>query len=288
MADNSAAGYELVASHFTLTGAGFGQPPRYSFVDRCRAAAAAGFTGIGLHIDELSRAEADGLTVADLRAVLEDTGLRVVEIEFLGGWATATADAGALDRTVAGIEAVADIFGGRHVSAGEFGDTPLADDAPARLDALARRLGEHGLLVAVEGFPWSALRGSTGVTDLLRRTREPNIGLLVDVWHFFNNDGDPAALVGPIAAFQLNDGPRVHDDFLMHARTSRRLPGTGDLDVTALIRAAVAAGFTGPWCIEVNTPELRALPVGDIARRAADSALAALTAAGAGGGSLGD
>ena len=287
MADQSATGYDLVASHFTLTGAGFGEPPRYSFVERCRAASTAGFGGIGLHVDDLPRTLASGLTVADMRAVLADNGLRVVEIEFLGGWAVGT-DPGVLERTVAGIEAVADAFGGRHVSAGEFrGDVRLAEDAPARLDALAQRLGRRGLRVAVEGFPWSVLAGPTTIAGLLGRTREPNLGQLVDVWHFFNNGGDPASLTGPIAAFQLNDGPRVHDDYLVHARTSRRLPGTGDLDVTALIRAAVSAGFAGPWCVEVNTPQLRALPVNEIARRAADSATAALAAAGVAGGGRG-
>lgn len=116
-------GYELIASFFTLSGAGFGEAPRHSFIQRCRAASAAGFSGIGLHADDLTRTVASGLGVADMRAVLADTGLRVVEIEFLSGWAL-DADPADLERTVGRIEAVADAFGGRHVSAGEFrGDT---------------------------------------------------------------------------------------------------------------------------------------------------------------------
>ena len=46
---------ELVASFFTLSGGGFGEPPRNTFIERCEAAAAAGFTGIGLHADDLPR-----------------------------------------------------------------------------------------------------------------------------------------------------------------------------------------------------------------------------------------
>ena len=76
----------LVASFFTLTGAGFGEPPRHGFAQRC-AAARAGFTGIGLHVDDLPRTVAAGLSVADMRAVLADHALAVVEIEFVGGWA---------------------------------------------------------------------------------------------------------------------------------------------------------------------------------------------------------
>jgi len=36
----------LVGSFFTLSGAGFGEPQRYSFIERREAAAAAGFSGI--------------------------------------------------------------------------------------------------------------------------------------------------------------------------------------------------------------------------------------------------
>lgn len=279
---DAADGYELVASFFTLTGAGFGEEPRYSFEQRCRAAAAAGFAGIGLHADDLPRSEAAGLEVSEMRAVLAESGLRVVEIEFLGGWAL-DADPAGLKRTVDRIEAVADAFGGRHVSTGEFrGDAALDLDAAAvRLDELALRLGRRGLQLAVEAFPWSALAGPATVPDLLRRVQAPNAGQMIDVWHFFNNGGDPKAMVGPIAAVQLNDGPRVHEDFLVHARAARRLPGDGELDVTGLLRAVLDTGFTGPWCVEVNTPEFRALPVDVAAHRAAVAASAALDAAGA-------
>jgi sugar phosphate isomerase/epimerase len=276
-------GFELVASFFTLTGAGFGEEPRHSFPERCRAAAAAGFSGIGLHADDLPRAVASGLGVAGMRAALADTGLRVVEIEFLGGWAPLDADPAELEGTLGRVEAVADAFGGRHVSAGEFrGDAPLDLDAAAeRLDTLVRRLARRGLQVAVEAFPWSVLAGPTVVPQLLRQAQAPNLGQMIDVWHFFNNGGDPDALTGPIAAVQLNDGPRVHGDYLLHARAARRLPGEGELDVTGLLRAVLRTGYTGPWCVEVNTPEFRALPVDEAARRAAATTSAALVAAGA-------
>jgi sugar phosphate isomerase/epimerase len=100
------------------------------------------------------------------------------------------------------------------------------------------------------------------------------------VWHFYNNGGDPATLTGPPAAVQLNDGPRMHQDFLVHARAARRLPGDGELDVAGLVRAVLRTGFTGPWCVEVNTPEFRALPIDEAARRAAETASAVLDAAG--------
>lgn len=278
----------LVASFFTLSGAGFTDPPRNSFVERCEAAAAAGFTGIGLHCDDLPRTVAAGVDVAEMRAVLRNNGLALVEIEFLAGWAFHPGDG--ISPALAGIEAVADAFGGRQVSTGEFrGDLRLdteeaLDTAAKALRANAGRLAQRGLLVALESFPWSALANTRIAIDLLRRAAAPNAGLLIDVWHFYNGGGHPDLLAdlpaAGITGVQLNDGPLVHDDFQRHARAERHLPGEGDLDVVALIRAVRRAGFTGPYCVEANTPALRSLPVAEAARRAADAATGALRAAG--------
>jgi sugar phosphate isomerase/epimerase len=247
------AGHELVASFFTLTGAGFGEEPRHSFTERCRAAAVAGLTGMGLHADDLPRTIASGLDVAGMQAVLADTGLRVVEIEFLGGWVL-DADPTALEELVCRIEAVADAFGGRHVSAGEFrGGVPLDVAAAAsRLDRLATRLAERGLQVAVEAFPWSALAGPATVLELLRRAAAPNVGQLIDVWHFYNNGGDPDPTLSPAQSVPCSSttgpGPRG----LPHSRTCRPSPARdGELDVPGLVRAGLRTGFTGPWCVEV-------------------------------------
>ena len=51
-------------------------------------------------------------------------------------------------------------------------------------------------------------------------------------------------------------------------------------DVVSLIRAVRRAGFTGPYCVECNTPTFAALPVDEAARRAADTARGVLHAAG--------
>ena len=135
----------------------------------------------------------------------------------------------------------------------------------------------------MEAFPWSALPDAGTAVELLRRAGSANAGLMIDVWHFFNGgatvdllDDLPGA---GIAAVQLNDGPRVHTDFLRHARAARRLPGFGELDVVGLVRAVQDAGFAGPWCVEVNTPVFRALPVEAAAIAAADAARDVLDAA---------
>ena len=280
---------DLVASFFTLSGGGFTDPPRNTFIERCEGAAAAGFSGIGLHAADLPRSLAAGLTVGEMQSVLRINGLDVVEIEFLGGWALDREEKPQLAHTLPGIDAVAEAFGGRHVSAGEFsGDTaldtdPKLDAAAEALRANADRLARRGLLVALEAFPWSAIADIGVATDVISRSGAANAGLMIDVWHFYNTGGKLEQLAdlpgAGIAAVQLNDGPRVYGDFLTHARAERKLPGEGELDVIGLIRAVHQAGFDGPYCVEANTPEFRELPVDEAARRAVDTATEVLAAA---------
>lgn len=273
---------DLVASFFTLSGAGFGEAPRNGFEERCVAAAAAGFAGIGLHAADLPRSLAAGLTVQEMRDILTGLRLRVVELEFLSGWV-----AGAAAPEIEQIHALAEAFGGRHVSAGEFAGPPGGLDVAAASRGLrlaAERLAPDGLTLAVEAFPWSALAGPTLAGEVIRRAAVPNVGLMIDVWHFYNSGATPALLehlpVESVAAVQLNDGPRVHENFLQHARADRRLPGDGDLDVVGLLRTIAAVGYTGPLSVEANTPELRALPAREAANRAADAARTVLAQAG--------
>ena len=214
--------------------------------------------------------------------ILTGHHLRVVELEFLAGWA-AGADSSDTDEIVA----LAQAFGGRHVSAGEFAGPPGGLDTAAAASGLrvaAERIAPLGLTVAVEAFPWSALDSPSLAAAVIDRAGVPNAGLMIDVWHFYNGGATPGFLerlpAGSVAAVQLNDGPLVHEDFLQHARADRRLPGDGDLDVVGLLRAVAATGYSGPFSVEANTPELRALPAHDAANRAADAARDVLSRAG--------
>ena len=48
---------KLTASYVTLAGAGFAEPPRFTFRQRCEAASAAGFARIGVHLNDLKTLE---------------------------------------------------------------------------------------------------------------------------------------------------------------------------------------------------------------------------------------
>ncbi|MBA6436911.1 sugar phosphate isomerase/epimerase family protein [Streptomyces sp. GMR22] len=269
----------LTASYVTLHGAGFTDPARNPFAARAAAAARAGFTGIGVQFADLA---AHG-GVDAVRTVAADAGLAVTEAEFLGGWALAESVATPSDAEITLAEA-ARAWGPLRVTSGEFAAGPADPGRAAdRLAELAARLAPLGVTLAVEAFAWGALRDYPTALDVVRRSGAPNAGVMIDIWHWFATGADTALLhdidVREVAGVQLNDGPRVRPDdpdMLHKARSTRLLPGRGELPVRALVAELRNLGYTGPWSVEVNDPRFRALPVDEAAQRAFGSATAVL------------
>ena len=123
---------KLTASYVTLAGAGFAEPPRFTFRQRCEAASAAGFARIGIHLNDLKT-----LKTADVADILSDNNLELGEIEFFAGWAAP----GAESATRATLEKVRELAvttgGGDHLSSGDFVGGPLD------IDGAATRLNER-------------------------------------------------------------------------------------------------------------------------------------------------
>ena len=124
---------KLTASYITLAGAGFTQPPRFTFRQRCEAASAAGFARIGIHLNDLKT-----LKSTDVADILSDNSLELGEIEFFAGW-TAPGAESAIRATLTKVrELAATTGGGDHLSSGDFAGDPLdIGGAAARLKSAA-------------------------------------------------------------------------------------------------------------------------------------------------------
>jgi sugar phosphate isomerase/epimerase len=262
----------LTASYVTLAGAGFAELPRFTFRQRCEAASAAGFAQIGIHLNDLKT-----LKATDVADILSDNDLELGEIEFFAGWAAPGAES-ATRATLEKVRELAVTTGGDHLSSGDFVGGPLdIDGAGTRLNSAAEAVADLGLNIAVEAFAWSAINSVPTASALLARADAHNAGHLLDVWHFYNTGSTAEAItnldVTTVAAVQLNDGPRVHDNFLWNARNTRLLPGEGDLDVGGFITALKSIGYDGPFGIESSYPEFRQLDVDEAACRAFDATM---------------
>jgi hypothetical protein len=115
---------DLIASHYTISGADVMTPSRHSFAERVGAAAAAGFAGIGWTPEDYGACRAAGLSDADLRAILDDHGIKAAELEFVSGWAHGGDLGKAARRTEDRMYAIAEVFGPRHINVGELGRSP--------------------------------------------------------------------------------------------------------------------------------------------------------------------
>ena len=276
----------LVCSHFTLTGATSFERPRFGFAERVAAAAAAGFTGIGLLGFDHKLALDAGLTDLDLTGVLYDHDLELAEVEFLMDWSAGPEEPErvARARTMEDqVWAVADVFEPRVVSVGEIGppeQLPPFELLAERFGALCDRAAAHGLLVALEFVPWSGIPDIAAAAALVGAVGRRNAGINLDAWHWYRGNPNAEvlrAVADRIFVLQLDDADRaVVGSLAEDTILRRRYPGEGDFDLGGLLMLARDAGVDAPISVEIMSTEHYALPVEEAARRAYTSTRAVI------------
>lgn len=264
-----------------------GTLPRATFRERAAAARAGGFAGVGLRIPDLARARADGLSDADLRAILADAGLVATDVEAItdfgpclrGGAGTAR-EPTALERRACD---VALAVGATTVTVVEGGGAamPIAPAADA-FGLLCDRAAAAGLDVAIEPWPGSSIDVARAAA-IVETAAQPNGGLVVDTWHCHHDAQAHAvlrALPGArVKAVQIADvGDEAAVDYLAATMHRRRLPGEGGSDLAAWVRALDRIGSSAPFGVEVLSDALNALPPLEIGRRAGRAMRALLVA----------
>jgi sugar phosphate isomerase/epimerase len=251
---------------------------------RARAAAAAGFGAISLWAEDVERARADGHTDGDLRALLDSLGLTVAELDGVSRWLPG-ADALPFGRRIDDFLAIARTLGGRSVNVMEIvGRRPSLEETAAAFAALCEAALPLGLLVHLEPLPWSSIPDLRTAWQIVDRAGCANGGLLLDTWHFLRSGGRPEdlrAVPGErIFAVQLSDAPAAPDGHVMDETLHRRrLPGDGDARLVEIVRTLDQIGCTAPLGVEVFSDTLAALPVDEVARRAAAATRAVLAEA---------
>jgi sugar phosphate isomerase/epimerase len=255
-----------------------------SFRDRVEAASAAGYRGITLWAPDYHRALADGLSPADMRAMLDDHGLELGELDGVTQWLPGSSDAPqspeAAEFTVPEdvFWEMADALGGRSLNVVEIFGAPVHEESAAEAFAgLCDRAAAHGLLAHLEPLPWSGIRDVNAAAGIVRLAGRPNGGILLDTWHHFRAGLGVADLVPEVTAhivgIQINDAPAAAEADLMDESMRRRLlPGHGAADVAGTLRALRAAGVDAPIGVEVFSDALSTLGPAEAARRAADAA----------------
>ncbi len=272
---------DLILSHFSLG-------RHVPFPERVAAAADAGFAALSLFAGDYERLRAEGWSDAGLRAVLDASGLRVVELEALSGWWSGGPERAAYLERERRILAMGDVLGpAHHVQAIGPYEGPL-EAAAERFAALCDRAAEHGMGVALEFLPEMSNIPDAGVAlQLVELADRPNGGLCIDVWHHYRGAADDALLravpAHRVLSVQFNDGPRqrvlsdYHDDCITH----RLPPGDGEFDLPRFLDVLAEMGVRLPLSVEVINADLqRRLPLPELARLLVDRTRAVVAAAG--------
>ena len=273
----SLSGAPLVVSSYTLG-------TEISFAERTRAAAAAGYAGLGLRAENYRDARTAGLDDEAMISIAAEHGVAVMEVEYLIGWGTAAdRDAAQRDRERT-VFHMARTFGVRHVNAGLLEKLPVEVAAEA-FGWLCSRAGPD-LTVALEFMPYSGVPDLATAWEIVHGL--PNAGLIVDGWHWARAD-QAAADLAPIpaeriVAVQLCDVAAEPMHPLRTESLGHRLPpGDGYGGTVELVRALDAHGVTPlVTAVEVISDALVAGGAAHAAQITADAARAVLAEASGG------
>jgi sugar phosphate isomerase/epimerase len=275
---------ELVGLYWTVSGPVEVHVGRewslFDWADRCAEARKVGFAGLGIWHADLEHV-LETRSLAEMKKVFDDNGLRHLELEFLMDWFLDPGDERrqASDATRELLLGAAAELGAHHVKIGNIPGTPC------ELPQLTERFGElcaeaaerTDAKIVYEFMPFDAnVRSIESVLAVVAGAGAPNGGIAIDTWHMSKLGIAPDELRRIPAEYlswvELSDGGREDmDDLIDETVNHRRLPGEGEFDLRGSIAVCEECGYDGPWGVEVLSDELRNQSLETIFRRAYDT-----------------
>ena len=276
---------DLLASYWTIA---VGAEPHTdhefstsSFEERVASAAKVGFTGIGIWHADLEHT-LRRLSLAEMRRILDDHGIRHVELEFLNDWVLDGEPKRQSDERKRMLFEAAERLRARCVKVGDFIRQPCA--MPRLIERFADLCTEaerHGTRIAFEMMPFCIVDSLELARELVEGAGAKNGGIFFDLWHIEKIGIAHEAVASFPQQYcfgvELNDGySRAHSMPDPHIETTqyRQLCGAGEFDVKDFVKRMRAAGWRGPWGIEVLNKDLRWRPIEEVTRRAFDTTAA--------------
>jgi sugar phosphate isomerase/epimerase len=259
---------DLIASFWTLGGQALPHTDKeystFEFKSRVEQAAKAGFKGMGFWHADLEHVTKTR-SLKEMRQILDDNGIRHVEIEFLADWFLDGERRKASDETRRRLLQAAEVLGGRHVKVGDFWKTDVP--MPHLIEEFAnlcRDAQAHGTRIGYEMMPFSKINSLEIARELVEGAGARNGGVIFDLWHIVKLGIPYEQVVSFPAAYfkalEINDGylktPQGMD-IVTETTSHRKLCGRGEFDIKGFLRKLAASPYKGPVGIEVLSQELR-------------------------------
>jgi sugar phosphate isomerase/epimerase len=237
----------------------------HDFRTRVEIAAQAGFTGMGFwHADILEIRKT--YSFKDMKHILDANGIVNVEVEWLLDWYCTDARKAASDETRALLLEAAEELRARHIKIADLGNdcADVAQMTPA-FAVLCRQAAERGTNILFEMLPsqFSHAPSLDQVLALIRGSGERNGGIMLDNLHLQRIGIHPDEVVRKLMprdliGVEINDGAlAVPVNFLDSVVNKRLLPGDGEFDIAAFLKALWTVGYDGPIGVEVLNEYMR-------------------------------
>ena len=212
--------------------------------EQVRIAAKTGFSHVGLRLLPATPSDpdydmlGDTPTVRATLAALMESGIRVSDVEIVRLTADFT-----LDRRLTQFMETAARLGASQVLVA--GNDDNLTRCAENLAALAHAGSAFGLTMNLEPMPWTQLRTIADARALIQESGREDVGILIDAIHFWRAGESLATLSTLPARFlnymQLCDAaahiPDNEQELIRQARSARKVPGEGGLDLRGLMTA---------------------------------------------------
>jgi sugar phosphate isomerase/epimerase len=267
---------ELVVAYWTIAGAFPGDGPEYSsfdFKERVEAAARVGFRGMGIWHADLDHI-LEHRTLKEMKQILDDNGMKYVEVEFLTDWFLDGERKRQSDIRKKKLLAAAEALQAKQVKVGDFyhEDCPM----PRLIEAFARlcaEAAEHGTRIAFEPMAAAMIHTLEDSLAMVEGSGAKNGGIVLDLWHMVNlaipYDEVSRVPLPYLFGVEVNDAIKGKIGSLPpEAVEPRTFCGEGDFDIKGFIRCVERTGYAGPWGVEVFAKELLAMSLEELTTRA--------------------
>jgi len=270
---------ELMSLYWTTAGVfpGVGEVSRFDFKDRVEAAARAGFRGIGIWHTDLEHILQDR-NMQEMKLILDDNGIKHVELEFLTDWFLDGARKAESDSRKRKLLEASGALQAKHIKVGDFYNTecPMSHIIEA-FAALCKEAEDYGATIGFEFMASAMISNLKDSLAMVETAGAKNGGLILDIVHVVNlgiayqeiSDIPLQYLIN----VELNDGtmpgsPR-HDP-----SRARRFCGEGEFDIKGFIKCVNKMGYSGPWAVEVFSEELVGLSLEELSTQAFQTTMA--------------
>ena len=255
---------------------GTGEISPFDFEVRVKSAAEAGFKGIGIWHTDLEHTLVRR-TLKEMKAILDDNGIKYLELEFLTDWFVGGQRKTESDGRKKRLLEASAALGAHHVKVGDFYNTPII--MPRLIDSFAALCADAQQFGARIGFEFMASAMLPNLRDALAMIHgagAKNGGVIVDIVHVVNLgisfDEISRIPLPHLVSVELNDGYAPSDP-RYDSSGQRKYCGEGGFDIKGFIAAVRKTGYPGPWAVEVFAHDLTGLSRDELNRRAFQTTL---------------